>query len=224
MKYDSQKANFSLGALQCFGEKPKIAQKLEIPPHIKPDNVVQSCESLRLAGHTAPGYYMTSKPGSQHIQVTYCDMTLDASDARFQIDTLVRLPKNFVAFEAYRANDYSTTDTVIPYETFQVNHGGGMDLKTGVFTAPVSGVYVFLAHFWDNSATSGINVRFRKNGNKGYSSAYSSTSVKEQTTFMSLIVELVVGDTVDTYLSSGAIAGATSTLNDRFGGYLLYPK
>ena len=46
-----------------------------------------------------------------------------------------------VSFYAIRNTPYSTTNSVIPYDGLQLNIGGGMNLKTGVFTVPVNGRY-----------------------------------------------------------------------------------
>jgi hypothetical protein len=214
LEFPSQQANFTLSSLQCNkGKKPFVT--------------TESCESLQLAGHTSAGYYLTSggagDADSNHIAVTYCDLSLDPSESGlFQSDTLARLPKSFVAFDAYRTTTYSTANSVvIPYEAFQVNVGEGMSLASGVFTAPVAGVYSFSAFFLDNSATSYAIVRFRVNSvNVG--SAHEATA-DASTVSMSLIVELSEGDKVDTYLDASAELFSTINRLIHFTGHLLYP-
>lgn len=46
-------------------------------------------------------------------------------------------------FSVQRTSPFTTVNTSIPFDTASVNVGGAMDLTTGVFTAPVPGIYSF---------------------------------------------------------------------------------
>jgi hypothetical protein len=203
-----QSSNHDDGSMECSGNK-----LLE---------VTESCQSLREAGHQASGYYLTSTEDGNHIDVTYCNMKLDAEEDGFQIDTLARLTKTMVAFDAYRTStDYSMGDTVIPYDEFIMQIGGGMDLSTGIFTAPIAGIYSFTGTWLDSYTTSVGDVLIRKNGSViGNAHSYEQTVGSFGIT---VLVSLVEGDTVDTYLDGGAITSSSLYKYAHFTGNLIYP-
>jgi hypothetical protein len=78
-----------------------------------------------------------------------------------------------VAFDVYRTSSYTADSTVIPYQGFEMEMGGGMNLATGVFTAPTSGIYTFTGTWSDNSAIDTVSVYIRKNGSVIIGSTYS---------------------------------------------------
>jgi hypothetical protein len=57
-----------------------------------------------------------------------------------------------VHFYVQRSSNFNTMLTPIPYDLARLNEGNAMNLTTGVFTAPRTGIYFFsftgLAHFY----------------------------------------------------------------------------
>ena len=53
-----------------------------------------------------------------------------------------------VIFDAVRSEDWVGEDGWLPYTKLNINLGDGMDMDTGRFTAPVSGVYFFLLNVY----------------------------------------------------------------------------
>ena len=49
-------------------------------------------------------------------------------------------------FSVKRMNKWNTSNTAIPFDVSLVNIGQAMNLTSGVFTAPVAGVYTFAFH------------------------------------------------------------------------------
>jgi hypothetical protein len=182
------------------------------------DVVTKSCESLRKAGHRISGYYLTSTPGNNHINAVYCDMKINDE----QLDAISsRLPKTaMVAFDAYRTTGYATVSTVIPYKAFQMETGG-MDLDTGVFTAPIAGIYTFTGTWLDNSDTDYVRIYIRKNGSVIGSTFSYGTNVNSIQ--LTVLVSLDKGNTIDTYLYDGVIHGDSSR-QIHFTGHLIYPS
>jgi hypothetical protein len=147
-------------------------------------------------------------------------MRLDVDEDGFQVDTLARLPKTTVAFDAYRTSGYSTPSKVIPYEVFEMQIGGGMVLSTGVFTAPIAGIYTFTGTWHDASTSTHAFVYIRKNGST-IGDTYSDTA--DRVSFgMTVLVSLAKGDTIETYLGGGAIySGSTRLIH--FTGHIISP-
>ena len=50
-----------------------------------------------------------------------------------------------VAFGAFRNSNWVTSSTTMNYDGTYVNLGNGLDISTGIFSAPIAGMYVF--HF-----------------------------------------------------------------------------
>ena len=48
-----------------------------------------------------------------------------------------------IYFYVQRKSNFAVPNVVIPYEVELLNEGEALDLASGVFTAPVSGVYYF---------------------------------------------------------------------------------
>ncbi len=101
-----------------------------------------------------------------------------------------------VYFFVGRNSDYSTIETVIPYEREQLNIGGAMDLASGVFTAPVSGRYQFnfVALAFDS------RVQLRLNGVRIAQGCGQSTF---DTVAITATFGLKKNDRIDTYLFTG---------------------
>lgn len=53
-----------------------------------------------------------------------------------------------VIFDAVRSEDWAGEDGWLPYTKLNINLGDGMDMDTGRFTAPVSGVYFFVLNVY----------------------------------------------------------------------------
>lgn len=65
-----------------------------------------------------------------------------------------------IYFSVERSSSFTSVNTKIPFEFSQVNVGGAMDLATGIFTAPVSGVYSFTFHGLAEFQASNSSVPF----------------------------------------------------------------
>jgi hypothetical protein len=102
--------------------------------------------------------------------------------------------------------------------------GGGMDLSTGVFTAPVAGVYEFTFGYWDStSGGSIITADIRVNSNIVVANLY--TGISDMVSVeRSVIVKLQARDTVDTYLKAGSLTDNPTQHYTRFTGHILYQE
>ena len=48
-----------------------------------------------------------------------------------------------VMFDAVRCEEWLGADSVLPFTRLAASAGGGMEVETGVFTAPKPGIYLF---------------------------------------------------------------------------------
>ena len=53
-----------------------------------------------------------------------------------------------VAFDAVRCEDFLGQDGWLPFDKLNINLGDGMNSETGMFTVPVSGLYMFLVNVY----------------------------------------------------------------------------
>ena len=74
-----------------------------------------------------------------------------------------------VHFYVQRNSSFDTTGTPIPFDLEMVNDGNAVNLTTGIFTAPVTGIYFFsftgLVEFPASSSTVQLGVSLKMNGN-----------------------------------------------------------
>lgn len=103
-----------------------------------------------------------------------------------------------VAFTATRTQSQSfTTETTLVFSNALTNIGGGYSAVTGVFTAPLGGVYVFICKIKERQNSEGPTIYFVKNGasqgsnvgNEGPTNSFRSSS-------SSIVLELIPGDRV----------------------------
>jgi hypothetical protein len=154
-------------------------------------------------------------PGGENYKVVFCNFP----DGQFQVNTEVTFAEFPVAFDFSREYGYDTASSVIPYETANVNVGGGMTLA-GTFTAPLDGVYAFSFFFqeggFDGSPT---YVEIRVDGDTVADSvkAYRGSGATYGDT---VTVLLTKGQQVDAFLKRGGIGVGADT---HFAGHLLFP-
>lgn len=55
----------------------------------------------------------------------------------------IEVKRRSIYFYVQRVSDFGVTNVVLPYELERLNVGGAMNAGTGVFTAPVNGIYHF---------------------------------------------------------------------------------
>uniref|UniRef100_A0A8W8JH95 C1q domain-containing protein n=1 Tax=Magallana gigas TaxID=29159 RepID=A0A8W8JH95_MAGGI len=103
-----------------------------------------------------------------------------------------------VAFTATRTLSQSfTTETAVVFSNIPTNIGGGYNAVTGIFTAPLGGIYLFDCKLTDNQNRDGTSIFFVKNGayqgshvgNDGPTNLFRSSS-------SSIVLELIPGDMV----------------------------
>lgn len=110
-----------------------------------------------------------------------------------------------------------------------VNVGRGMEIKTGVFTAPYSGQYSFHFNgFKDALMVDELHVALKLNGQTDLASSYIGSpnggSAHLSPFFLHTIASLKAGDKVSLYLMEGSIAESIDYTGhgNNFFGFLLH--
>jgi len=149
-----------------------------------------------------------------------------------QIDASGRvITPNQVTFRVFRDSPNTSTnsnDDVVPYNAKDYDIGNNYNLSTLRFNAPVSGVYLFVAHINCYGMSSGedfrgflrINGSDYTNGNMFY-----SQNSGDHVVVVSDVLKLEFGDYVDVVSRSGdasrGYSGSGTGFWNSFAGYLI---
>ncbi len=179
-----------------------------------------SCETLRLAGHEASGYYLVN--GKDKFEVVNCKMDRESDDPQLQEITGLKLPAYAVAFDARLPT--SDAAGVLTYSRITANVGQAFNEASGEFLAPVDGVYHFSVSMDPKPQGSSAEIKLRVNGAEGsiYLATFGPVPTGGRTRKgISVTLRLNAGDRVDTW----NVNEGTIILNHahHFSGHLLYP-
>jgi C1q domain len=119
---------------------------------------------------------------------------------------MVDVKSSSVYFYVQRNEIYSTKDTIIPFNIEQLNIGGGMNIKSGIFTAPKSGIYFFsfVGLKEDNIPNSQTRVDLYRNGDY-VATSYGTGSGHAFPTTVSSTLRLKSGDNISLRLFEGQL-------------------
>ncbi|KZS14837.1 Contactin associated protein 1-like protein [Daphnia magna] len=145
----------TLGRFECFGQ----AKSAGIPT---------SCEDLWRIGHSLNGLYSIKGPAM--MEIIFCDFTKLPGDAGFQRWVgYADVKSTHVYFYVQRSQRFTTVNASIPFDVATLNVGNGMNVTTGIFTAPRAGTYFFcftgLAEFPTFPYLSYLGIDLYWNGN-----------------------------------------------------------
>ena len=91
---------------------------------------------------------------------------------------------------------------IIPFELAPLNEGNALDIDSGVFTAPVNGIYQFSLSGVKDGSNQSAWIKLRLNGEM-IGSAYAAEHIPWAPFYLSSIIQMKLGDRVDLILQQG---------------------
>merc|ERR1719435_165512 len=132
-----------------------------------------------------------------------------------------------IYFDAFRTEDYDVGgEEYLTFSGTRNNLGGGMDPKSGVFTVPMAGAYMFTIHICTHDMKKGL-LSLRCNGNElaSFYDQNHDSNHKNSMVGQSVVVELAEGDKVQVYMyTHTGIMDKRSNWLTHFVGVFLRPK
>ncbi len=126
------------------------------------------------------------------------------------------------AFSAKACSSVINAGSVIVWETVLTNIGANYNPANGLFTAPVSGMYLFGFNTLEQNAPSGeYRFDFWKNGANFDGIIHQKLANTWETTQGTIAVYMNAGDTMGIYYEQGTGAVYTDCTFNRFWGYLI---
>ena len=125
-----------------------------------------------------------------------------------------------VYFHVQRNEPYTLNGTTIPFQIEQLNVGGGMDITSGIFTVPKSGIYFFsFTGIKTPPADRQLDIDLYHNSNR-ITKAYGTPVTGSFTVTLSSTLSLKSGDQVSLRLNAGELQ-ENSAHHTNFNGLLL---
>eukprot|EP00092_Neocalanus_flemingeri_P063548 GFUD01076924.1.p1 GENE.GFUD01076924.1~~GFUD01076924.1.p1 ORF type:complete len:473 (+),score=180.94 GFUD01076924.1:88-1506(+) len=132
-----------------------------------------------------------------------------------------------IYFDAYRTEDYELGgEEYLTFTGTRSNLGGGMDAKSGVFTAPMAGAYMFTIHICIHDMKKGL-LSLRCNGNElaSFYDQNHDSNHKNSMVGQSVVADLSQGDKVQVYMyTHTGMMDKRSNWFTHFIGMFLRPK
>ncbi|XP_057365355.1 uncharacterized protein LOC130686079 [Daphnia carinata] len=108
----------------------------------KTEAMPRSCDDLWRMGHTLNGVFLVR--GDKQVETVFCQFDKRPNERGYQTWIGYVDVKSLPTYFSVQKNQlFKTTDVAIPFDVEKVNVGNGINLKTGIFTAPRDGIYFF---------------------------------------------------------------------------------
>ena len=114
-------------------------------------------------------------------------------------------------FHVTRLTSFTKYNSTLTFEKNILNIGGGMNMETGIFTAPKPGIYHFAFNGLKDSSMRHLNIDLRRN-NEIIARASGTNKVGHFMVTLQATLNLAASDKVELFKYGGAIL-------DKNGGY-----
>jgi hypothetical protein len=127
-----------------------------------------------------------------------------------------------IAFSATRtAGNITSGPTTIVWNSVKSNVGSAYNAGTGIFTAPINGVY-FFSFYGMNNTNSVFHIQLQKNNIDLGINPYGNSGAGNYTgNHGSVILELVASDQIKIVVVAGTTFYATGNAHNGFSGFLI---
>jgi len=128
-----------------------------------------------------------------------------------------------VHFYVQRNGSFGTVNAVIPFELARLNKGGAMNLASGIFTAPVAGIYHFEFAGVKGRNSDYLDVFLQVNGDNvgiAYTDDYSHTK-SALVISLTASLRLKINDRVNLFKRNFGVLEDNSLHHTHFTGWLV---
>lgn len=139
--------------------------------------------------------------------------------AKLDVDGYIK--STVPAFSVWQDNvdPRSAAGDTVTYDSTILNNGGNMDLGTGLFTAPIAGIYHFTFNTFRQQNTGTASVVFILNGIEQKQRSYDSDASGDYSPLsLATTRKMEAGDTIGVYVRQGELHGSNNT---EFTGFLV---
>ncbi len=133
---------------------------------------------------------------------------------------VVDVKSSSVYFHVQRNSTYSLAGTTIPFQIEQLNVGGGINITSGIFRAPISGIYFFSFNGVKNAPASHLRVYLYHNSNL-ITEAHGTSVSGGFTATLSSTLSLKSGDQISLQMAMGQLYDDNVGRYTNFNGLLL---
>jgi len=146
------------------------------------------------------------------------DLVEQVEQLKLKVDSGISSMKDLVfaplsvIFDAVRSEDWVGQDGWLPYTKLNINLGNGMNMDTGRFTVPISGVYFFLINVY-GAPRDGVVLSIRANDFQEIASCSGVGKASQ-----SVVVDLDKDDTVGVFVNDKS--KLVDTDNNKFTHFL----
>jgi len=124
-----------------------------------------------------------------------------------------------VHFYVQRNSEFGTVNAALPFQFARLNEGDAFNLTSGIFTAPVPGIYHFQFSALKDDSSPDMSFFLQLNGNT-IGEAFTSSLGRHTSLSLSSSLLLEAKDKVNLYLKAGILYDSNNGLT-HFSGWLV---
>jgi len=129
-----------------------------------------------------------------------------------------------IHFYVTRVSSFNETNAVVPFELSRLNEGGAMNLTSGIFTAPVPGIYHFEFSGLKSGISKTLSVYLQVNGQitgVAYTEVTAATREIQNRISLSVSLRLNAGNRVNLLKASSNVLSDDGNHHTHFSGWLV---